>query len=137
LSDRLASNPTKLIYLLLILHNWFLIRFSISLDNRLKMNFHIIIIDFLLLNIKSLSSLETYLQSYKICNILQIIKLFLILIIFILLKNLLRLAIINNINLISYNKSCPLVFIFISAFLLFFLFDFFVINYHISILSLL
>jgi hypothetical protein len=90
---------------------------------------NISIIDFLLLNIISLSCLQSYLQSHEIRNVLQVIKLFLILIVSILLENLLRLAIVYDVYLIFNYKSCPLVFII--------LFYFSVIDYHISVLSLL
>ena len=90
---------------------------------------NISIIVFLLLNIISLSCLQSYLQSHEILNVLQVIKLFLILIVSILLENLLRLAIVYDVYLIFNYKSCPLVFII--------LFYFSVIDYHISVLSLL
>jgi hypothetical protein len=125
----LASYPSKLI-LLFYLHNWFLVRFSVCLYFCLKMSFvNISIIVFLLLNIISLSCLQSYLQSHEILNVLQVIKLFLILIVSILLENLLRLAIVYDVYLIFNYKSCPLVFII--------LFYFSVIDYHISVLSLL
>ena len=99
----LDSYPSKLI-LLFYLHNWFLVRFSVCLYFCLKMSFvNISIIVFLLLNIISLSCLQSYLQSHEILNVLQVIKLFLILIVSFLLENLLRLAIVYDVYLIFFN----------------------------------
>jgi hypothetical protein len=132
LHDRLASYLAELIFHLIILNNWFLMRLSVGLNHRLMMPFCIGIIDLLLVNIIFLSCLEPHLQSYKIWNVLQIINLLMILIIYILLENLLRLTVIDNVNLVSHYKGRPLVFV--QDFILFY---FSIVNDHVPVLGLL